>query len=217
MPAKFYSTITIAIVRSIRFTLSIGLYLWIDSMARPIYVKLIPCDLGIPPAKEKNPLKRSGLRSLGALGSLCKIREKFILAEEITGVTFNDFAGHEYIKRELEEIVRILKNEEEFQNKGIYCPKGVMLHGPPGTGKILLAKAIAGEASVPFLVGSGTDFVKSAIFVGYLITSNAHLIRESLRKVYFQRENNTKIFQFSNEIENFKQDTRTLGMYYARF
>ncbi|KAF6163422.1 hypothetical protein GIB67_029271 [Kingdonia uniflora] len=73
-------------------------------------------------------------------------RAKFILAEETTGVTFNDFAGLEYIKRELQEIVRILKNEEEFQNKGIYCPKGVIFHGPPGTGKTLFAKAIAGEA-----------------------------------------------------------------------
>ncbi|KAF9616490.1 hypothetical protein IFM89_029787 [Coptis chinensis] len=79
-------------------------------------------------------------------------RAKFISAEETTGVTFDDFAGQEYIKRELQEIVRILKNEEEFQDKGIYCPKGVLLHGPPGTGKTLLAKAIAGEAGVPFFV-----------------------------------------------------------------
>lgn len=90
-------------------------------------------------------------------------RAKFISAEEKTGVTFDDFAGQEYIKRELQEIVRILKNEEEFQNKGIYCPKGVLLHGPPGTGKTLLAKAIAGEAGLPFFAANGTDFVE----VGY--------------------------------------------------
>ncbi|KAF6167180.1 hypothetical protein GIB67_029818 [Kingdonia uniflora] len=164
VPAEFYSTIAIAVVWSMRFALSIGLYLWIDSMARPIYAKLIPCDLGTPPAKARKPLKRRGLRSLGALGSLGKSRAKFISAEETTGITFNDFAGQEYIKRELQEIVRILKNEEEFQNKGIYCPKGVMLHGPPGTGKTLLAKAIAGEAGVPFFAASGTDFVE--MFVG---------------------------------------------------
>lgn len=87
-------------------------------------------------------------------------RAKFISAEETTGVTFDDFAGQEYIKRELQEIVRILKNEEEFQNKGIYCPKGVLLHGPPGTGKTLLAKAIAGEAGLPFFAANGTDFVE---------------------------------------------------------
>lgn len=87
-------------------------------------------------------------------------RAKFIAAEETTGVTFEDFAGQEYIKRELQEIVRILKNDEEFQNKGIYCPKGVLLHGPPGTGKTLLAKAIAGEAGLPFFAANGTDFVE---------------------------------------------------------
>ncbi|KAG5612089.1 hypothetical protein H5410_023370 [Solanum commersonii] len=89
---------------------------------------------------------------------------KFISAEEKTGITFDDFAGQEYIKRELQEIVRILRNEEEFQDKGIYCPKGVLLHGPPGTGKTLLAKAIAGEAGLPFFAANGTDFVE--MFVG---------------------------------------------------
>lgn len=85
---------------------------------------------------------------------------KFISAEETTGVTFDDFAGQEYIKLELQEIVRILKNDKEFQDKGIYCPKGVLLHGPPGTGKTLLAKAIAGEAGLPFFAANGTDFVE---------------------------------------------------------
>lgn len=87
-------------------------------------------------------------------------RAKFISAEESTGVTFDDFAGQEYIKRELQEIVRILKNDEEFQDKGIYSPKGVLLYGPPGTGKTLLAKAIAGEAGLPFFAANGTDFVE---------------------------------------------------------
>lgn len=92
---------------------------------------------------------------------LCSFfRAKFISAEETTGVTFDDFAGQEYIKMELQEIVRILKNDEAFQDKGIYCPKGVLLHGPPGTGKTLLAKAIAGEAGLPFFAANGTDFVE---------------------------------------------------------
>ncbi|XP_068647598.1 probable inactive ATP-dependent zinc metalloprotease FTSHI 4, chloroplastic [Aristolochia californica] len=158
VPAEVYSTIATTVIWSMRFALSVALYLWIDSMMRPIYAKLIPCDLGTPTKKVRQPLKRR------ALGSLGKSRAKFISAEETTGITFDDFAGQEYIKRELQEIVRILKNDEEFQNKGIYCPKGVLLHGPPGTGKTLLAKAIAGEAGLPFFAANGTDFVE--MFVG---------------------------------------------------
>lgn len=158
IPAEVYSTVATAGVWSMRLALSVLLYIWIDNKMRPIYSKLIPCDLGSPPKKIKEPLKQR------ALGSLGKSRAKFISAEEKTGITFDDFAGQEYIKRELQEIVRILRNEEEFQDKGIYCPKGVLLHGPPGTGKTLLAKAIAGEAGLPFFAANGTDFVE--MFVG---------------------------------------------------
>lgn len=158
VPAEVYSSVATAVVWGMRLALAISLYVWIDNKMRPIYAKLIPCDLGTPPKKARRPLKRK------ALGSLGKSRAKFIAAEETTGVTFEDFAGQEYIKRELQEIVRILKNDEEFQDKGIYCPKGVLLHGPPGTGKTLLAKAIAGEAGLPFFAANGTDFVE--MFVG---------------------------------------------------
>ncbi|KAF6148021.1 hypothetical protein GIB67_024196 [Kingdonia uniflora] len=144
-------------------------------MARQIYVKLTPCNLGTPQAKARNPLKLRGLRSLGALGSLGKSRVKFISDEEPSGVAFNDFAGQEYINRELQEIVRILKNKEEFQNKGIYCPKGVMLHGSPGTGKALLSKAIASEAGVPFFAASGTDFVEVRSYDSFLNSSWRYL------------------------------------------
>ncbi|ESQ31421.1 hypothetical protein EUTSA_v10003640mg [Eutrema salsugineum] len=158
VPAEVYTTVATFVIWSMRLALFVSLYVWIDSIMRPIYAKLIPCDLGTPTKKIRTPLKRE------ALGSLGKSRAKFISAEEKTGVTFDDFAGQEYIKRELQEIVRILKNDEEFQNKGIYCPKGVLLHGPPGTGKTLLAKAIAGEAGLPFFAANGTDFVE--MFVG---------------------------------------------------
>ncbi|KAK7350873.1 hypothetical protein VNO77_09903 [Canavalia gladiata] len=158
VPAEIYSTVATAVIWSMRLALAVGFYVWIDSLMRPIYAKLIPCDLGTPTQRTRQPLKG------GALGSLGKSRAKFISAEERTGVTFDDFAGQEYIKRELQEIVRILKNDDEFKDKGIYCPKGVLLHGPPGTGKTLLAKAIAGEAGLPFFAANGTDFVE--MFVG---------------------------------------------------
>ncbi|KMT09184.1 hypothetical protein BVRB_6g132870 [Beta vulgaris subsp. vulgaris] len=157
--AEVYSSVGTAVIWSMRLALSIVLYLWIDSVTRPIYAKLIPCDLGKPGKKVRLPRKKRN-----SLGSMGKSRAKFISAEKRTGVTFDDFAGQEYIKGELQEIVKILKNEEEFQNKGIYCPKGVLLHGPPGTGKTLLAKAIAGEAGLPFFAANGTDFVE--MFVG---------------------------------------------------
>ncbi|XP_042421122.1 probable inactive ATP-dependent zinc metalloprotease FTSHI 4, chloroplastic [Zingiber officinale] len=160
LSSEVYSTIATAVVWSMRFALSVAVYQWVDSVARPVYSKLIPCDLG-KPQKRARPLLP---RRHSALGSLGKSRAKFISAEETTGVTFNDFAGQEYIKMELQEIVRILKNDEAFQDKGIYCPKGVLLHGPPGTGKTLLAKAIAGEAGLPFFAANGTDFVE--MFVG---------------------------------------------------
>lgn len=158
VPAEVYSSVATAVVWSMRLALSVALYLWIDNLMRPIYAKLIPCDLGVPTKTTRPPLQRQ------TLGSLGKSRAKFISAEETTGITFSDFAGQEYIKRELQEIVRILKNDETFQEKGIYCPKGVLLHGPPGTGKTLLAKAIAGEAGLPFFAVNGTDFVE--MFVG---------------------------------------------------
>ncbi|XP_057496929.1 probable inactive ATP-dependent zinc metalloprotease FTSHI 4, chloroplastic [Actinidia eriantha] len=162
VPAEVYSTVAVAVIWFMRLALSIALYLWIDSKMRPIYDKLIPCDLGKPPQKKRQRLGSS--RKDPALGSLGKSRAKFISAEETTGVTFDDFAGQEYIKGELKEIVHILKNEEEFKKRGIYCPKGVLLHGPPGTGKTLLARAIAGEAGLPFFAANGTEFVE--MFVG---------------------------------------------------
>jgi ATP-dependent Zn protease len=97
------------------------------------------------------------------LFALCRAR--FISAEESTGVTFDDFAGQEYVKRELQEVVKILKDAKEFEDLGIYCPKGVLLYGPPGTGKTLLAKAIAGEAGVPFFSASGSEFVEVILLV----------------------------------------------------
>ena len=81
-------------------------------------------------------------------------------------VTFKDVAGIEHVKAELQEIVEYLKNPERFQKLGGRVPKGVLLNGPPGTGKTLLARAVAGEAGVPFYQVSGSEFIQMFVGVG---------------------------------------------------
>ncbi len=89
-----------------------------------------------------------------------------LVAERETGVTFNDVAGCDEAKYELQEIVDFLKNPDRYRSLGAKIPKGVLLVGPPGTGKTLLAKAVAGEAHVPFFSISGSDFVEMFVGVG---------------------------------------------------
>jgi len=100
-----------------------------------------------------------GLLSIGK--SKAKIYE-----EKETGVTFQDVAGQDEAKEELKEIINFLKYPERYQAIGGRLPKGILLVGPPGTGKTLLAKAVAGEAHVPFLSISGSDFVEMFVGVG---------------------------------------------------
>jgi cell division protease FtsH len=100
---------------------------------------------------------QSGVMSLG------KSRAK-IYAEKETGVTFDSVAGQDEAKEELQEIIAFLKEPERFRRLGGKLPRGVLLVGPPGTGKTLLAKAVAGEAKVPFFSISGSEFVE--LFVG---------------------------------------------------
>lgn len=88
------------------------------------------------------------------------------LNENVPKVTFDDVAGVEEAKQELEEVVEFLKNAKKFQALGAKIPKGVLLLGPPGCGKTLLARAIAGEAGVPFFHISGSDFVEMFVGVG---------------------------------------------------
>jgi len=110
-----------------------------------------------------------GLRSAGGgggmLGSFGKSRHR-VLAKESTGVTFDDVAGVDEAKDELREIVEFLKNPKKFMRLGGRIPRGVLLTGEPGCGKTLLAKAIAGEADVPFFSISGSDFVEMFVGVG---------------------------------------------------
>ena len=86
--------------------------------------------------------------------------------EEKIKVTFDDVAGAEEAKEELEEVVEFLKHPKKFNDLGARIPKGVLLFGPPGTGKTLLARAVAGEAGVPFFSISGSDFVEMFVGVG---------------------------------------------------
>src|SRR5262245_38194414 len=89
-----------------------------------------------------------------------------LLTEHQKKVTFKDVAGAEEAKEELQEIIDFLKEPQKFQKLGGRIPKGVLLVGPPGTGKTLLARAIAGEANVPFFSISGSDFVEMFVGVG---------------------------------------------------
>ncbi|HCE24236.1 MAG TPA: cell division protein FtsH, partial [Hyphomonas sp.] len=83
-----------------------------------------------------------------------------MLTEKHGRVTFDDVAGVDEAKEELQEIVEFLQDPSKFQRLGGKIPKGALLVGPPGTGKTLLARAVAGEAGVPFFTISGSDFVE---------------------------------------------------------
>lgn len=109
-------------------------------------------------------LRRSSNSSGQAL-NFGKSRARFQM-EAKTGVLFDDVAGIEEAKEELQEVVTFLKQPERFTAVGAKIPKGVLLVGPPGTGKTLLAKAIAGEAGVPFFSISGSEFVEMFVGVG---------------------------------------------------
>ena len=109
-----------------------------------------------------------------------KNRAKMINPQDKAKVTFKDVAGVDEEKEELEEIVEFLKNPRKFTEMGARIPKGVLLVGQPGTGKTLLAKAVAGEAGVPFFIISGSDFVE--MFVGVGASRVRDLFEEAKRK-----------------------------------
>jgi cell division protease FtsH len=102
---------------------------------------------------------------IGGFMSIGKSRAK-VYVEKDTGVTFADVAGVDEAKAELQEVVEFLKNPKDYGRLGAHMPKGVLLVGPPGTGKTLLAKAVAGEAGVPFFSISGSEFVEMFVGVG---------------------------------------------------
>lgn len=103
-----------------------------------------------------------------------------VYVESTTGITFNDVAGEYEAKELLTEIVDFLHNPKKYQEIGAICPKGALLVGPPGTGKTLLAKAVAGEANVPFFSMSGSEFVE--MFVGMGASKVRDLFKQANEK-----------------------------------
>jgi cell division protease FtsH len=130
---------------------------WIATLLSWILPAVIFVGLWMLVMKRMNP--QSGLMSVG------KSRAK-VYVENKTGVTFDDIAGIDEARAELMEIVDFLKNPERYRRLGGKIPKGVLLVGAPGTGKTLLAKAVAGEAGVPFFSLTGSDFVEMFVGVG---------------------------------------------------
>jgi len=114
-----------------------------------------------------------------------------MLSEKQGKVTFSDVAGIEEAKEELQEVIEFLKNPQRFQRLGGKIPKGVLLIGPPGTGKTLLARAIAGEANVPFFNLSGSDFVEMFVGVG----------AARVRDMFEQGKKNAPCIIFIDEID----------------
>jgi len=125
----------------------------------------------------------------GAMG-FGKSRAK-LLTEKSGRVTFEDVAGIDEAKQELEEIVEFLRDPQKFQRLGGHIPKGVLLVGPPGTGKTLLARAIAGEANVPFFTISGSEFVEMFVGVG----------ASRVRDMFEQAKKNAPCLLFIDEMD----------------
>ena len=107
-------------------------------------------------------------------------RAQLVDKDEASKVTFKDVAGQAGAKQEVQEIVEFLKNPDKYTELGGKIPKGALLVGPPGTGKTLLAKAVAGEADVPFFSMSGSDFVE--MFVGVGASRVRDLFRQAKEK-----------------------------------
>lgn len=114
-----------------------------------------------------------------------------LLSEKSGKITFDDVAGIDEAKHELEEVVDFLKDPQKFQRLGGRIPRGVLLVGPPGTGKTLLARAIAGEANVPFFSISGSDFVEMFVGVG----------ASRVRDMFDQAKKNSPCIVFIDEID----------------
>jgi ATP-dependent metalloprotease FtsH len=140
-------------------------------------------------------LSAKGSQMGSRIWSFGKSRAKVIEKEKSTKVTFQDVAGIDEAKEELKEIIAFLKDPKRFQKLGGRIPKGVLLVGPPGCGKTLLAKAVAGEAAVPFYSISGSDFVEMFVGVGASVTEDT--------PVLIKTENGVKLLPISEFVDRF--------------
>merc|ERR550537_344808 len=131
-----------------------------------------------------------GMGGGGPLGGIGKSKSK-IQMEPQTGVTFADVAGCDGAKLELNEVVDFLKQPSKFSKLGAKVPRGVLLEGPPGTGKTLLARAVAGEAGVPFISASGSEFVEMFVGVG----------AARIRSLFGEAKKNAPCIVFIDEID----------------
>ena len=134
--------------------------------------------------------RRGGRGGVGGAMSMGKSKAK-LMTEEDVKVTFEDVAGVDEAKEDLQEVVEFLEAPEKFHRLGGKIPKGVLLVGPPGTGKTLLAKAVAGEAGVPFFSISGSDFVEMFVGVG----------ASRVRDMFEQAQKNAPCIIFIDEID----------------
>ena len=124
-------------------------------------------------------IQRRAQGQMGGMMSIGRSRAKTYSSER-PGTTFDDVAGYEGVKMEIREVVDFLKDTEKFSEIGARVPKGVLLVGPPGTGKTLIARAVAGEAGVPFLSVTGSDFMEMFVGVG---ASRVRDLFETARKM----------------------------------
>ena len=124
-------------------------------------------------------INRRAQGQMGSMMSIGRSRAK-TYSSELPGTTFDDVAGYAGVKQEIREVVDFLKDTEKFAEIGARVPKGILLVGPPGTGKTLIARAVAGEAGVPFLSVTGSDFMEMFVGVG---ASRVRDLFESARKM----------------------------------
>ena len=158
--------------------------------------------IGIGQLLSRSMMKKMGGAGLGNAMSFGKSNAKVYVASE-TGIKFKDVAGEDEAKEALQEIVDFLHSPQKYQEIGAKMPKGALLVGPPGTGKTLLAKAVAGEAEVPFFSISGSEFVEMFVGMG----------AAKVRDLFKQANEKAPCIVFIDEIDTIgkKRDAQGMG------